>query len=106
METIELKPDDYAIMLNYYSKRQMKMLIRRERLSRLISNDALIYQVFDNETYGVEILEKDGYITLMTTPTTSLKNLEIIGTQMKNGKIMMIKFRITNNKKVNTYENI
>lgn len=99
-ETIELKPDDYAIMLNYYSKKADEDVNKkRERLSRLISNDALIYQVFDNETYGVEILEKDRYITLMTTPTTSLKNLEIIGTQMKNGKIMMIKFRITNNEK-------
>ncbi|MDY3363995.1 hypothetical protein PG623_08285 [Riemerella anatipestifer] len=99
-ETIELKPDDYAIMLNYYSKKADEDVNKkRERLSRLISNDALIYQVFDNETYGVEILEKDRYITLMTTPTTSLKNLEIIGTQMKNGKIVMIKFRITNNEK-------
>ncbi|MRM82791.1 hypothetical protein [Riemerella anatipestifer] len=99
-ETIELKPDDYAIMLNYYSKKADEDVNKkRERLSRLISNEALIYQVFDNETYGVEILEKDRYITLMTTPTTSLKNLEIIGTQMKNGKIVMIKFRITNNEK-------
>ncbi|MHA3044637.1 hypothetical protein JSO61_004760 [Riemerella anatipestifer] len=99
-ETIELKPDDYAIMLNYYSKKADEDVNKkRERLSRLISNDALIYQVFDNETYGVEILEKDRYITLMTTPTTSLKNLEIIGTQMKNGKIVMIKFRITNDEK-------
>ncbi|MDY3339297.1 hypothetical protein PG279_08925 [Riemerella anatipestifer] len=99
-ETIELKPDDYAIMLNYYSRKADEDVNKkRERLSRLISNDALIYQVFDNETYGVEILEKDRYITLMTTPTTSLKNLEIIGTQMKNGKIVMIKFRITNNEK-------
>ncbi|MFX1714662.1 hypothetical protein JZ949_06275 [Riemerella anatipestifer] len=99
-ETIELKPDDYAIMLNYYSKKADEDVNKkRERLSRLISNGALIYQVFDNETYGVEILEKDRYITLMTTPTTSLKNLEIIGTQMKNGKIVMIKFRITNDEK-------
>lgn len=97
-ETIELKPDDYAIMLNYYSKKaDVDVNKKRERLNRLISDQALIYQVFDNETYGVEILDKERYITLMTTPTTSLKNLQMISTQMKNGKIVMIKFRITNN---------
>lgn len=95
-ETIQLKPDDYAIMLNYYSKKSdVDVNKKRERLNRLISDQALIYQVFDNETYGVEIIDKERYITLMTTPTTSLKNLQMINTQMKNGKIVMIKFRIT-----------
>ncbi len=98
-ETIELKPDDYAIMLNYYSKKSdVDVNKKRERLNNLISDDALIYQVFDNETYGVEILDKERYITLMTTPTTSLKNLQMINTKMSKGKIVMIKFRITNNK--------
>lgn len=94
-ETIELKPNDYAIMLNYYSKKSdVNVYKKREQLDKLISDQALIYQVFDNDTYGVEIIDKNKYITMMTTPTTSLKNLDVIDTQMKNGKITMIKFRI------------
>ncbi|PIE50487.1 MAG: hypothetical protein CSA38_03165 [Flavobacteriales bacterium] len=94
VENIELKPNDYAIMLHYYSKSIRNVKKKRNKLNRIISKEALIYQVYDNEKYGVEILDKQKYINLVTTPTTSLKNLEVIDTQMKNGKITLIKFKI------------
>ena len=95
-ETIELVPNDYAIMLFYYSKKDDdEVKIKKERLNYLISDNALIYQIYNNEFYGVERLDKQRYIALMTTPTTSLKNLEVIETQNDSkGKINMIKFRI------------
>lgn len=96
-ETIELKPNDYAIMLFYYSNSQQDIKRKREKLNYLISEDALIYQVYDNDKYGVETIDKQKYINLVTTPTTSLKNLEVIDTQMNKGKIINIKFRIVNN---------
>ncbi|MBF5026814.1 hypothetical protein [Planobacterium oryzisoli] len=96
-EIIELKPNDYAIMLYYYSNSLQDIKRKRETLNYLISSDALIYQVYDNETYGIETLDKQRYITLVTTPTTSLKNLEVIDTKMENGKIVLIKFRISQN---------
>lgn len=96
-ETIELKPNDYAIMLYYYSNSKQDIKRKRERLNYLISDDALIYQVYDNDKYGVETLDKRRYITLVTTPTTSLKNMEVIDTQMEKGKIVLIKFKIISN---------
>ena len=69
---------------------------KRNQLENLISNSAVIYQVYDNDTYGIERLDKQKYITLVTTPTTSLKNLNVI--EMKkdtNGKIVSIKFKIS-----------
>lgn len=93
-ENIELKPNDYAIMLYYYSKSIENLKQKRRQLDRLISNNALIYQVYDNTMYGVETLDKRKYINLVTTPTTSLKNLEVIDTQLKNNKIILIKFKI------------
>ncbi len=51
---------------------------KRNQLENLISNNAVIYQVYDNNTYGIERLDKQKYITLVTTPTTSLKNLNVI----------------------------
>ncbi|AYO56977.1 hypothetical protein CO230_01860 [Chryseobacterium sp. 6424] len=99
-ENIELKPNDYAIMLFYYSKSITDLKKKRERLNYLISHNALIYQVFDNEFYGVETMDKQRYINLVTLPSTSLENLEVIDTQTdKTGKIMMIKFKIANNEK-------
>nr|WP_315034980.1 hypothetical protein [uncultured Chryseobacterium sp.] len=105
-EKIELKPDDYKMAAYYFSIKDVKggnpeeqvALIKQKRnqLENLISNNAVIYQVYDNDTYGIESLDKQKYITLVTTPTTSLKNLNVI--EMKkdsNGKIISIKFKIT-----------
>jgi hypothetical protein len=47
---------------------------KRNQLENLISNNAVIYQVYDNNTYGIERLDKQKYITLVTTPTTSEKS--------------------------------
>ncbi|WP_223608865.1 hypothetical protein [Chryseobacterium sp. OSA05B] len=104
-EMIELKPDDYKMAAYYFSIKDVKggnpeeqiALIKQKRnqLENLISNSAIIYQVYDNKTYGIERLDKQKYITLVTTPTTSLKNLNVI--EMKKdskGKIVSIKFKI------------
>ncbi|WP_449399726.1 hypothetical protein [Chryseobacterium wanjuense] len=104
-EMIELKPDDYKMAAYYFSikdvtgapKEEQLALIKQKRnqLENLISNNAVIYQVYDNNTYGIERLDKQKYITLVTTPTTSLKNLSVI--EMKKdskGKIISIKFKI------------
>ena len=94
-ENIELKPNDYAIMLFYYSKSLKDLKRKRETLNYLISDNALIYQVYDNETYGVETMDKQRYINLVTLPSTSLENLEVIDTKNdKDNKIIMIKFKI------------
>lgn len=94
-ENIELKPNDYAIMLFYYSKSITDLKKKRLSLDYLISNNALIYQVYDSEQYGVETMDKQRYISLVTLPTTSLENLEVIDTKTdSNGKINMIKFKI------------
>ena len=93
-ETIELEPDVYAQALYYYSTNDISK--KREELDKIISNNALIYQVFDNETYGVETLDKQKYIGLVTPPTTSLKNFKMIETKVspETKKIILIKFKI------------
>lgn len=103
-EKIELKPDDYKMAVYYFSVKDIKngnpeeqiALIKQKRnqLENLISNNAIIYQVYDNNTYGIERLDKQKYITLVTTPTTSLKNLNVIEMKKDNGKIVSIKFKI------------
>ena len=75
---------------------------KRVSLNYLISDQALIYQVFDNQFYGVETMDKQRYINLVTLPSTSLEKLEVIDTQTdKSGKIVMIKFKIDNDEENN-----
>lgn len=103
-ETIELKPDDYKMAVLYFSKKDVsgdvseQINIKRKQLENRIANDAVISQVYDSEIYGIETLDKQKYITLVTTPTTSLKNLSVIEMKKdKNGKIVSIKFKISAN---------
>lgn len=99
-EMIELRPDDYKMAVNYFSVKDANgnpelLKQKRKQLENLISNNAIIYQVYDNTTYGIETLDKQKYITLVTTPTTSLKNLSVIEMKKDNkGKIISIKFKI------------
>ncbi len=98
-ENIELKPNEYAVQLYYYSKSIKDFKKKTNELNKLISDNALIYQVVDSDIYGIETLDKQKYISLVTLPTTTLENLEVIDSQMKNGKIVMIKFKITDDGK-------
>lgn len=99
-EMIELKPDDYKMAAYYFSIKDAngdpeELKRKRNQLENLISNNAIIYQIYDSNIYGIERLDKQKYITLVTTPTTSLKNLSVI--EMKKdvkGKIVSIKFKI------------
>ncbi|MCC2589467.1 hypothetical protein [Chryseobacterium sp. MFBS3-17] len=102
-ENIELKPDDYKMAVYYFSKKDISgdpseatSLIKQKRreLENRISDDAVIYQVYDSDLYGIETLDKQKYITLVTTPTTSLRNLSVIEMKREKGKIVSIKFKI------------
>ncbi|MHC6197832.1 hypothetical protein [Elizabethkingia miricola] len=98
-EVIQLKPNEYNMMLYSYS-RSKDFKSRRAQLENLISNDAVIYQVFDNQYFNVETMSKQRYINFLSLPTTSLENLDVIETKISsNGKIVLIKFRIRNNEK-------
>ena len=93
-ENIRLEPDDYKVMLRHYSKSSQSVKERIKMLDEMISDNALIYQVYDNEYFGVEVLSKKQYINLVSLPTSSLKNFTLIEAERKNGKIVKLKFKI------------
>lgn len=93
-EKILLEPDDYKVMLYYYSNSAKDLKQRISKLNQMIDDNALIYQVYDNDFFGVEILTKQQYINLVSLPTTSLKNYALIESESKNGKIIKLKFKI------------
>ncbi len=43
---------------------------------------------------GVELITKEEFINRLSIPTGSLKNLEILETKLKNGKVVILRFRI------------
>ncbi len=92
--TIKLQTDNYALMLHYYSNGNIKDWgKRKQQLKKLIDDNAQIYQVF-SQNIGVEVYSKDEFISKLTIPTSSLKNIKILDKTSKNGKIIKLKFMI------------
>ena len=100
-ETILLNPDDYSLMIHYFSMMKVDdWEKRRKRLNGMIGDDAMIYQVIKGkEAMGVALFNKQEFIDKLTVPSGSLKNIEILDTQFKDGKITVLRFRINEKKR-------
>jgi hypothetical protein len=93
-EIVQLRPDNYAMMIQYFSSMNVKdWQKRRNQLNLMIADSAMIYQVFDKEAVGVELYNKMEFINKMTLPSTGLKDIEILDTKYQGDKISLIRFR-------------
>ena len=93
-EMISLRTNDYALMIHYMSNAQVvDWEARRAQLDKMISDNAMIYQLFMDETLGMEIYNKWEFINKITMPSRGLKNLEIIETTFKGEQISALWFR-------------
>lgn len=100
-QKIGLHADDFALVINYFSRMNVDdWNKRREYLDKIIDDAALIYQVLnDKNAVGMELYNKEEFIDKLTMPSSSLKNLEILETKIKKDKILVLRFRV--NKKAN-----
>ena len=93
-EEIQIRTDDYALMLHYYANGKIEdWEHRKQELSQLIAKDATIFQVLPHGL-GIEMYSKTKFINTLTTPTEQLKNIEIIESKRLNGQIIKLKFRV------------
>lgn len=95
-QEIDLHSDDFARMILYFS--EMKLADwqkRRASLDSIIDRNAMIYQVGSGSRHlGVELFNKHEFIDKLTMPAGSLKNLDVLETQSRNGKIVILRFRL------------
>lgn len=94
-EKVQLKADEYALILHYFSTNNVEdWSKRREELNRIILDDAVIYQVFGNEDFGIDILSKEAFINKITLPISSLRNMKILEIERQEQKISKLKFEV------------
>jgi hypothetical protein len=100
-EMVMLHADDYALMIHYFSMMKVDdWEKRRSRLEAMIDDGAMICQVVnDKEATGMALYNKEEFIDKMTMPSGSLKNIEILSSQMRENKIMVLRFRINAKKR-------
>ncbi len=93
-QTVKLTTDDYAMMLSYYTSGNVKDWNKhKEKLQKMIADDAQIYQLYSNNM-NVEIYSKDDFVRLLTIPTKSLNHIQILEKTMMQGKIVKLKFMV------------
>jgi hypothetical protein len=93
-EQIQLKTNDYALMIHLFSKSKVtNWRKRRKQLGQMLTNDARIYQVYDDGITGMELYNKQEFINKLTTPTKSLKSIEIIETIYTGDQISIMRFK-------------
>lgn len=91
-EQINLRTDDYALMIHYFSKSKLKDWKQRKiQLDDMISEDVKVFQVY-NDGSGMELYNKKEFIDKLTMPLKSLKNIQIIEMSYSGNKISLLRF--------------
>jgi hypothetical protein len=95
-QRISLRPNDYALIIHYFSEMNVDdWQKRRNSLNKMIDDNAMIYQVrHEGNGPGMELYNKGEFIDKLTMPAGSLKHIEILDTKFKDDKIMVLRFRI------------
>ena len=99
-ERIGLTIDSYSTMIKYFSQTDVEgWQKRRDQLSGIISNEAMIFQVPDlSNGTGMELYNKQEFIDKLTMPASSLNQLEILDSKYDKGKIVLLRFKLNGHK--------
>jgi hypothetical protein len=98
-EEIQLKVNDYALMIYYFSNSKVNdWEKRREQLDKIVADSAYICQVFNKGMMGMELYNKREFIDMLTIPTGNLRKIDIIEILYTNNKITTIRFTQDNNR--------
>lgn len=93
-EKVKLRKDDYALMIHYFSKTRIDdWNNRKKQLDEIISDDAMVFQLYNTMDKGMEMYNKTEFINKLTMPLNSLGKIEIIDVSYTNGKISSIRFK-------------
>lgn len=92
-EMVKLRPDDYAIMIHYFSNSKVTdWLKRKENLDLMFSDNAKIFQVMEG-TIGMEIYNKWEFINKLSLPSRGLRDIEILDAKYDGEKITHLCFK-------------
>lgn len=84
---IFLNPDDYAMIIRYFSEGKMEDYDRQvKKLSAIFADEAEIVQIEEETGYIMEIFNKEEFILKLSAPFSSLKHIEVTQTSYNKQK--------------------
>ena len=93
-ERVALETDDYAWMIRLFSRAEVSdWQQRRAQLDTMIASNARIYQLFDDQTLGIELYNKQEFINKLTMPLRSLRHVEVLDIRYQGDQIQVLRFK-------------
>lgn len=93
-EQVALETDDYAWMIRLFSAADVSdWQQRRAQLDTMIAPSARIYQLYDDQTLGIELYNKQEFINKLTMPLRSLRQVEVLDIRYRKGRIQVLRFK-------------
>ena len=88
-----LKTNEYALMIHYFSTDNVSdWKKRREQLDKMFADTALILEVFNKGTLGMEMYDKWEFIDKISVPSENLRQIEILDTEYYQDQIVIMRF--------------
>ncbi len=92
-ENVVLKTNEYALMIHYFSTDNVSdWKKRREQLDKMFADTALILEVFNKGTLGMEMYDKWEFIDKISVPSENLRQIEILDTEYYQDQIVIMRF--------------
>lgn len=92
-DSIYLRPDDYALMIDYYAHHKIEdYQNRKKQLHNIFTQDAVIFEVSRRSSRAIGLYEKEEFIRKLITPTRQLERIEILEIVYRKDKISKLKF--------------
>ena len=92
-EVLKVRADDYAMMIDIFSRSKLEDWERRRRqLDDMFAEEARIFQVNPGTQRGMELYNKQEFIDKLTVPVNSLRNIRVLNTEYRNGQIVGLRF--------------
>ena len=96
-EQVALETDDYAWMIRLFSGAKVRnWQQRRTQLDTMIAPNARIYQLFDDQTLGIELYNKQEFINKLTMPLRSLRHVEVLDIRYQGSQVQVLRFKQKN----------
>ena len=93
-ERVALETNDYAWMIRLFSEAEVSdWQQRRAQLDTMIAPNARIYQLFDDQTLGIELYNKQEFINKLTMPLRSLRQVEVLDIRYRGSQIQVLRFK-------------
>ncbi|RMG66863.1 MAG: hypothetical protein D6722_14220, partial [Bacteroidetes bacterium] len=87
-EVVQLRPDDYARMIAYFSAgRETDWARRRAQLAEMLAPEVRVFHIHAPTGLAMEVYNREEFIDRLTLPSRDLRDLQVLSTTYTGDRI-------------------